>query len=199
MKLIRGGQFCSLLVILISLVSSNAAANTPAASEPLTVIVAPTSSTLPAGTLIALRIDQDLSSRTAKRGDKFPISLAHDLWANDRIVIPTGTRGVGEVIHSAGKGFGGRAGELIVTARYLQVDGRQIPLKNFKLGVAGIDNSNAALFSSLAVPIAGLFVTGTSASIGLGQLAQAKLAEPYSHQAAEPSRPLEVVILPAEK
>lgn len=134
---------------------------------------------VPAGTLVAIRVDEDLSSQTSKRGDKFTISLMNDVWDGDHVAIPMGTKGVGEVIHAAGKGFGGRAGELIVTARYLEVDGQRVLLKNFKLAVAGADQATAAMIATTAVPIAGLFVTGTSARIGVGQLAQAKLAESY--------------------
>lgn len=134
---------------------------------------------VPAGTLVAIRVDQNLSSGTAKRGDKFPISLMNDVWVGNKIAVPMGTRGVGEVIHASGKGFGGRAGELIVTARYLDFNGRQIRLGHFKLSVAGANNATAAVIATAAAPIIGVFVTGTSAYIGLGQLAQAKLVEDF--------------------
>lgn len=200
MKSIISAPLCSLLFAFLACsVSPSAVAKETPAAEPMTVIVPRAQSTLPAGTLVALRVDQDLKSQTSKRGDKFSISLAHDIWLNDRIAIPAGTKGVGEVIHSSGKGFGGRAGELIVAARYLEVNGQQIPLKNFKLGVAGADNAHAALFSSLAIPIAGMFVTGTSATIGIGQLAQAKLAQTYSPPSAQQNGKTQVTILPAEE
>ncbi len=128
---------------------------------------------------MALRIDQNLSSKSAKRGDKFSISLANDLWVENRIVVPVGTKGLGEVVHASGKGFGGRAGELIVTARYLEHGGRQIRLGHFRLSAAGSNNATAALLATAAAPIVGVFVTGTSAYIGLGQLAQARLAEDF--------------------
>lgn len=137
------------------------------------------SAVVPAGTLVAIRVDQNLSSGSSKRGDKFPISLMNDLWVGDKIAVPMGTKGVGEVIHASGKGFGGRAGELIVTARYLEYDGRQIRLGHFKLSAAGANNATAALLATTAAPIIGVFVTGTSAYIGLGQLAQAKLTEDF--------------------
>jgi hypothetical protein len=163
---------------------ARAAADTvvPAASPEAVVAPVPlpeAQPAIPAGTLVAIRIDQSLSSQTSHRGDTFSITLMNDVWAADRIILPAGTKGIGEVIHSAGKGFGGRAGELIVTARYLDFEGRRVPLRGFKLAAAGEDKSMAALVSSLAVPMAGMFVTGSSATIGLGQLAQAKLAEPY--------------------
>lgn len=170
---------CLLWPVLVSSCAAAQAAE-PGSAAPLQAAVSPAPSpavVIPAGTLIALRIDQQLSSQTAKRGDTFPITLMNDLWWQDRVVLPAGTKGIGEVIHAAGKGFGGRAGELIVTARYLDHEGRRIRLSHFKLGMAGTDNAAAAVFASAAVPVAGLFVTGTSAAIGLGQLGQARLAE----------------------
>ena len=152
---------------------------TPPASTPPVAAPSVDVGIIPAGTLVALRVDENLSSRTSKRGDHFPITLMNDLWVGNRIAVPAGTKGVGEVIHAAGKGFGGRAGELIVSARYLDYEGRQIRLRHFRLGVAGADNATAALFATVAAPLVGLFVTGTRATIGLGQFAQAKTAEDF--------------------
>lgn len=166
----------------------------PVVAEPSEVPAANVGAVIPAGTLVAIRVDQNLSSGSAKRGDKFPISLMNDLWVGNKIAVPMGTKGVGEVIHASGKGFGGRAGELIVTARYLDYEGRQIHLGHFKLSAAGANNATAALLATAAAPIIGVFVTGTSAYVGLGQLAQAKItedfplaAEPISTTAAEPA------------
>lgn len=170
------------LILSASAVAQPAVPKEAAPSEsPVPVLAMSTS--IPAGTLVVVRVDQELSSRFSKRGDTFPITLMNDLWLGNRVVVPMGAKGIGEVIHAAGKGFGGRAGELIVTARYLELDGRRIPLIAFKLGLAGADNSTAAMLTTAAVPIAGMFVTGTSATIGVGQLAQAKLAEPVDFSA----------------
>lgn len=169
---------CSLAAALV-LACSAAYASDPsnAAAELPSVSTATPGVAIPADTLVALRIEQNLSSGTSHRGDKFALSLLNDVWIGNQVILPAGTKGIGEVIHAAGKGFGGRAGELIVTARYLEYRGQQIPLKNFRLGAAGADNSTAAVFSSAIVPLAGLFVTGTSASVGVGQMAQAKIAQ----------------------
>jgi len=149
--------------------------------EPVLAQVAP--SVVPAGTLVALRVDENLSSRTSRRGDTFSLTLVNDIWSGNRLVVPAGTKGLGQVVHAAGKGFGGRAGELIVTARYLEIEGRRIVLRGFKLAAAGADNAETAAISTAMVPIAGVLITGTSATIRVGQLAQAKLAEPYRLQA----------------
>ncbi len=135
---------------------------------------------LPEGTRVVIRIEEALSSKTAKRGDRFPISLVEDLSLGGRAVVAAGTMGVGEVIHAAGKGFGGRAGELIVAARYLDVGGRRLPLRGFRINSAGANNTGEAIAASIAIPLAGLFVTGSSADIAAGQIAEAKTSQSFA-------------------
>lgn len=184
-----GAALCALAAI--SSATALAQAAPEATAPPASVAPMAEDGVIAAGTLVALRVEENLSSRTSKRGDRFPITLMNDLWLGNRIAVPAGTRGVGEVIHAAGKGFGGRAGELIVTARYLEFEGRRIRLGHFRLGAAGADNATTAIFATMAAPVAGLFVTGTSATIGLGQFAQARIAEdfPLSAQAVSNKAP----------
>ena len=170
------------LVMLVASVFALSVCGPAVADPPASTPSVPTtdqSQVIPAGTLVAIRVAQNLSSASSKRGDKFPISLMNDIWMGDKIVVPMGTEGIGEVIHASGKGFGGRAGELIVTARYLDFNGRQIRLGHFKLSSAGANNATVAMIATTAAPIIGVFVTGTSAYIGAGQLAQAKVAEDF--------------------
>ena len=46
---------------------------------------------LPKNTIFHLRLDQDVSSATAKKGDKVRYVLTDDIAANDAVVIPAGT------------------------------------------------------------------------------------------------------------
>ena len=76
---------------------------------------------LPALTPLRLRVVGEVSSKTHFKGDKVAIVLAEALRLSDTLVIPAGTRGVAEVIHSAKGGMGGKAGELLVAARTLDL------------------------------------------------------------------------------
>ncbi len=84
--------------------------------------------------------------------------------ASGAIVLADGVTGGGEVIHAAKAGFGGRAGELIVTARYLQCGAARIPLGHFRFAATGTDNSQAA--AGVNVAAAGASVLAPLAGIG---------------------------------
>lgn len=135
---------------------------------------------IPAGTSVTLRIKQPVSSRTAKRGDLFEIELVNDIYIDAAPVIPAGTKGVAQVVHASPKGFGGRAGELIVAARYLEASGRRISLRKTKFSSAGSDNAGAAIATTIAAPVIGLFVTGTSVDLPIGGIIVAETAEPFA-------------------
>lgn len=139
---------------------------------------APAPAVIPAGTTIAIMLGAPVSSRTAKQGDVFPIVLVDPIRLGDRDIVPAGIRGEGQVVHAAPRGFGGRAGELIVAARYLQWGDHRLYLRGMRVSRAGRDNATAALVTTAALSIAGFFVTGTSVDLPEGQYALARLADP---------------------
>jgi hypothetical protein len=140
--------------------------------------------TIPILTPVMLRVDTAISSKTAKRGDRFGLTLAVDLMVDNQVLVPKGTRGEGEVVHAAGVGFGGRAGELILAARFLQLGETRLPLQSFRISKAGANNSAEAIGVMAAAgavgAIAALFITGTSAEVAAGQIAIAKTAVAFS-------------------
>ena len=58
----------------------------------------PASITLPAGTELCVRLDQDLGSKISQAGDNFPATVADDVMVNGQVVIPKGARADGTVI-----------------------------------------------------------------------------------------------------
>ncbi len=138
---------------------------------------APGAAVIPAGTILVIQLDAPVTSRSATRGDMFPISLAEPVRLNDAEVIPAGISGEGQVVHSAGTGFGGRAGELIVAARYLTWGDRRIALRGMRISTAGRTATVEALAVSAVIPLGGLFVTGTSVDLPAGQIAVARLVD----------------------
>lgn len=129
---------------------------------------------VPEGTVVELETAEPLSSKVNKRGDKFAIRLIGALVIDGVEVIPAGTMGVGEVTTVAPASFGGKAGEMMVLARFLTVGGVQVPLRGFKLGARGRDNAAVAIFIPYGV---GIFVTGGNVEIPAGTDAQAKVAQ----------------------
>jgi hypothetical protein len=65
--------------------------------------------TLPSGTQLRVRLDQELSSGTSQSGESFPATVADDVMVNGKIVIPRGSRAEGTVVDakSLGKFKGG--------------------------------------------------------------------------------------------
>jgi len=94
---------------------------------------APACCVIPAGTPVVLELLDELSSRTAMRGDHFAMRLVEPITVDGRVLAPAGARGTGEVVDAAKAGMGGRPGELTVAARYLAVGDLQIPLRGLKL------------------------------------------------------------------
>lgn len=148
---------------------------------PTTEVAAP-SVRLPALTPVRLRIVGEVSSKTHVKGDKVVIVLAEPLRLGETMVIPAGTRGVAEVIHSAKGGMGGKAGELLVAARRLDLaPNLHIPLRSFRLVPIDAKNNEAlamglSIAGGMAGGIAAMVITGGSARIADGSEAFAKTA-----------------------
>jgi hypothetical protein len=134
---------------------------------------------LPALTPLRLRVIGEVSSKTNVKGDKVVIALADPLVVSGALTIPAGTRGVAEVIHAAKGGMGGKAGELLIAARYLQLGDVQIPLRSFRLAaIAGKNNEDLATGLSIAGGVAGgiaaMMITGGASRVADGSEAFAK-------------------------
>lgn len=157
------------------------------AAAPETTPPAPPSDgccTLAAGTAVELEIVQGVGSRTSRTGENFPIRLTRELTVDGRLVAPAGSAGLGEVVHAARSGMSGRAGELILAVRWLEVNGRRIPLRRLRYGPSqGSDASGAVgignVVAAAALPLAsviGLFIHGGEISIPAGTQVQAQIA-----------------------
>lgn len=176
-----------------------ALALTQAVAEPLPVgatadaraAVTATTVRLPALTPLRLRVVGEVSSKTNVKGDKVVIVLAEPLSVDGTLVIPAGTRGVAEVLHAAKGGMGGKAGELLIAARHLQLGpDLQIPLRSFRLApVSGKNNEGLATGLSIAGGVAGgiaaMMITGGSARVPDGSEAFAKTAADVDIPAAQ--------------
>src|SRR3954470_11247753 len=90
--------------------------------------------TIPALTSVVIRLEEPISSNRNKPGDRFRITVAEDVRIGDSLVIPAGSTGEGEVIHAARSGAGGKAGELILAARFVRVGDLEVRLRSFALG-----------------------------------------------------------------
>jgi hypothetical protein len=128
------------------------------------------------GTAVTIEILDSLSSALVKRGDKFRLRLAEPVLVDSKQVFE-GIEGVGEIVHAEKSRSGGKAGELLIAARYLDYAGTQVPLRGLKLGGRGKDSTKAAMATSFVIGPLALFVHGREIVIPAGTLAQAKVAQ----------------------
>jgi len=147
---------------------------------------------LPALTPVLLTLDEAMESDKAQIGQYFRISLREPLRLADGVVIPAGTAGNGQVVHAAKSRAMGKAGELVLAARFLDYQGRRIPLRSLRYGNGqGKDNADTAVIVGIAV--SGLitpFITGGEVRIPAGTEVWAKVAADVDFAAASVSPPI---------
>jgi len=137
--------------------------------------------TVPARTPIDIEFVDTVNSRANQNGDRFAFRLVEPLVVDGHVLAPAGTPGVGEVVHAAHASFGGKAGELILAVRYLELNGTRIPLRSLRYGARqGRDNSAAvntgAIVAAAVVPVAamlGFLISGGEVNVPPGTRANA--------------------------
>lgn len=91
-------------------------------------------------TPVRLAITNPMNSNQAYPGQRFALTLGEPILLENGRLIPAGTPGEGEVVHAARTGLAGRAGELLLAARFLDYRGVRIPLRSMRFGGSGKDN-----------------------------------------------------------
>jgi hypothetical protein len=114
---------------------------------------------LPLNTTIPLEFEEKVVSGVNARGSTFKMQVTEDIRVDDAVVIPKGTVVFGEVVDSKKAGMLGKAGVLVLSARYVHLDQRDIRLHS-ALGAAG----DARIALALFVP----FVFGAEATVEQG-------------------------------
>jgi hypothetical protein len=166
----------------------------PATAPPLIVPALPPTPccVLPALTPVLLSLDEAMESDKAKIGQYFRISLREPVRLSDSLVIPAGTTGSGQVVHAAKSRAMGKAGELVLAARFLDYQGRRIPLRSLRYGKGqGKDNVDTAVIVGVAVSaLITPFITGGEVRIPAGTELWAKIASQVDFAAAAASAPI---------
>lgn len=141
---------------------------------------------IPALTPVSIVIDADLGSKISTTGQTFPIHLAETIVIDGHELAPAGAVGEGEVIHAKKAGGSGAPGELVLTARFLTVNGRPLKLRSMRVGLVGGDAVNgvvafnaATAATPLPIGIIGFAVTGRNVVYPKGTVAMAKTSEPF--------------------
>ena len=167
----------SLILIGIAVTGMAAAQTVPADPTPAAVAQpAVAVRGVSANTVVDIAIDAALNSKTSKIGDMFPIRLVSPvLDASGAVLVPAGTVGQGEVIHAARARAMGKAGEMILAARYLQCGDTRIPLGHFKFATTGEDKSQMVTIASAAISPVFMFISGGEVTVPIGARAKARI------------------------
>jgi len=159
------------------------------------VILAPAGPmVLRAGTEVPLRMEEGLDSndKTLREGQQFHMSVANNVILGNMVVIPAGSPVTAEITDLRHKGMWGKSGHISARVLNVRVGDRLIRLTgNFdEHGTTG----TAGVVAAVAfVPIAGFFMTGTSAKIPVGAGVKAFLDEDIAIAAPQPMQAATVV------
>lgn len=127
--------------------------------------------TIPAGTHLTVRLGSEISSGTAKAGDRFDAMLARSLVVNGKTLARTGAPVKGRVTSAKSSGRLHAPGELALRLTSVQVSGRMVPVTTHSYFAKGKSHtkSNATKIGGGAAAgalIGGLVGGGKGAGIG---------------------------------
>ena len=142
-----------------ALVVSTAPEAAPPAPPPPVVKVK-----IPEGTEFPLRLEDNLTSKTAQVGDRFTISLDDDIKLSDGTVIRAGYRGVGEVVAAQKNGAMGRTGKLSILVNYLKIGDQRVRLRGSR-AAEGDHRTGTQVATVILVGVFAGFVKGKNTEI----------------------------------
>jgi hypothetical protein len=154
-----------------------AAAVAPAAPV-ATIVSPPMQSVLRAGVEVPLRVEEGLDSNNKgiREGQQFHLSVANNVMLGSEIVIPAGSPATAEITDLRRKGMWGKSGHIVARAMNVRVGDRLIRLTG-TFDEHGTTGTAGVVTAIVFVPIAGFFMTGTSARIPAGSGVRAFLDE----------------------
>jgi hypothetical protein len=150
------------------------------AAEPAAAATAPAACcVIPALTPVRIELLATMNSNLSQIGSHFAIRLAAPIDLPGGMQIPAGAIGSGDVVHAAKSGFGGKPGELILAARYLDYQGVRIPLRSLNFNITGTsmrgkDRTDTSVAVVIVASWAGIFISGGQVNVPAGTIAIAK-------------------------
>jgi len=143
------------------------------ASLLLSLALAVAAQTIPAGTSLTVRVGSEISSGTAKVGDRFDVTLDHPLVVKGKTLAKVGAPVRGKVTSAKSSGRLHAPGELTLRLTSVRINGKMVPISTsgyFAKG-KGHTKSNATKIGGGAAAgalIGALAGGGKGAAIGAG-------------------------------
>jgi hypothetical protein len=125
---------------------------------------------LPANTEVLLSMNQEVTTKGKQwnEGDTFSLSVVHDVTYDDYVVIPKGSRAVGQITWLTNKGAFGKSGKMDIELKYIEIGGRRIDVDG-TYRQEGEGNTVATVGGVIVAGLFAGFITGRSALIPQGR------------------------------
>lgn len=162
-------------------VSSAAVTINPAAVGATNVTVVPqavTADVLRVGAPVPVVLTEALTTKGKhlKVGQKVRLEVAQDVMVNGRLVIPARSPVEGVITEVRNKGMWGKSGAIRLDIVSVNINGTEIRLTG-SMDTRGETGTAGVVGAIVALPVAGFFVTGTSAEFPLNAPGRAFLAQ----------------------
>jgi hypothetical protein len=131
---------------------------------------------LRAGAPIPVVLSQFLTTKGKglKVGQRVQLEVAQDVLLNGRVVIPARSPVEGVLTHVRNKGMWGKSGAIQLQIKSVNINGTSIRLKG-DMDSRGETGTAGVVGALVVLPVAGFFVTGTSAEMPLNMPGRAFL------------------------
>ena len=181
----------SIGIAFIALAAAQASAAAPAvqttaapvaaiapAAKPAVILSTGTESVLRSGTDVPLVMAESITTNGKKLrvGQRVKLNVASDVRLGSSVVIPAGSPAEAEVTDVRNKGMWGKSGRIEARVLSVRVGDRLIRLTG-TFDDKGVTGTAGVVAAVALVPLAGFFVTGTSANIPAGSGVKAFLDE----------------------
>jgi hypothetical protein len=145
-------------------------------SQQVVVPVQPESSILRAGAPIPVVLSQALTTKgkNLKVGQRVNLEVAQDVLVGGKVAIPARSPVEGVLTQVRNKGMWGKSGAIYLEIKSVSVNGMAVRLRG-DMNSRGDTGTAGVVGAVVALPIAGFFVTGTSAEMPLGMPGRAFL------------------------
>lgn len=158
--------------MILPLAAAAAVFATPSSAQTATpmVIGAPTAeNVLRSGTPIVLSLSEELTTKgkNLRSGHRFRLQVAEPVMVNGMVVIPAGSPAIGEITDVRNKGMWGKSGKINARLISVTVNGRAIRITG-QFDDKGVTGTAGVVGAVAFVPVAGFFLTGTSAKVPVG-------------------------------
>lgn len=198
----KSSHIGAIFALAVTTTSIGAFAQDATAEAPMVIAPRAASNTavLPANTEVLLAMNESITTKgdNLKEGSTFSLSVVHDVMLGDYVIIPAGARAMGEVTWLTSKGAFGKSGKMDIALRYVEVNGRRIPLTG-TYRQEGEGNTVATVGGVIAAGVFAAFITGKSGVIPQGRelMARTKNDLPVQLAGASTAAPMIATVKPA--